>query len=639
MVRRLILALVVSFIIPAILRAAPPKSETLLPGSTLGYLAVDDVAALEAAFQATELGQLFEEPQMRTFVEDLRRQINEKLTKASEGIELTWDDMEGLAGGEVALALVRGPDQRPAVVFLLDVTGKQAQAQAVLDRVSRSLVNKKAVRSEKKVGDTTVVLFQLPKKADDPGPERTAVYFLKGDLLGAAGSLDVAEGVLGRLSGTASDDLSHNETYRVVTERCRQASGDTVPHVRWFAQPLAYALALRELHPPKNPPLIVRPGARPRPSTGPARTASTQKPRTKSSKSTDMVKLLQNQGFTAVQGAGGMLTFHVDDRFQMVHRVAVHAPPPFSLAMRMLSFENAIDMAPAEWVPQEVAQHTVVNWNMHDAFQAAGSLVDEVIGEPGVWEDLLDSIKNDKDGRAIDIEKDMIETLGTRATLVADYATPITPHSQQLLFAAETSNPEGLVRTIDKAFRGDKTVRFRTVGETGVWEMFQDKAPPVDDVGAPRPDFVVTVAHGQFMISNQFELVERIIEQSPQAQRLSERNLFARVSLAAEDLGAGATTYRSFSNTPQSLRATYELIRQGKMPESETLLGKILNRILGDPESESARGQEIDGSKLPEFDTIQDRFGPGGAFGTADFDGAGGFQGWVLTGFLLKSRE
>ena len=52
----------------------------------------------------------------------------------------------------------------------------------------------------------------------------------------------------------------------------------------------------------------------------------------------------------------------------------------------------------------------------------------------------------------------------------------------------------------------------------------------------------------------------------------------------------------------EAVRPVYELLRQGKMPESETLLGRLLNRLMTPPDDEDEgilREQKIDARQLP----------------------------------------
>ena len=77
-------------------------------------------------------------------------------------------------------------------------------------------------------------------------------------------------------------------------------------------------------------------------------------------------------------------------------------------------------------------------------------------------------------------------------------------------------------------------------------------------------------------------------------------------------------------------RTTYELLREGKMPESETMFGKLLNGLLIDEDDNELRSQQIDGAKLPPFQEVAKYLGPAGAFmQTVE-------NGWFSSGCLVR---
>ena len=96
-----------------------------------------------------------------------------------------------------------------------------------------------------------------------------------------------------------------------------------------------------------------------------------------------------------------------------------------------------------------------------------------------------------------------------------------------------------------------------------------------------------------------------------------------------DELTQGDLCLRSFSRTDEEFRPTYELLRHGKMPESETLLGRILNQLLTDDDVE-LREQRFDGSKLPPFELVRRYFGPAGFTIATENDG------WFLVGAMLR---
>ena len=102
-----------------------------------------------------------------------------------------------------------------------------------------------------------------------------------------------------------------------------------------------------------------------------------------------------------------------------------------------------------------------------------------------------------------------------------------------------------------------------------------------------------------------------------------------------EKLAPGDHSGFAFVRMDEASRATYDLIRAGRMPESQSLLGKFLNEVLTtDVEKEEGihRKQKIDGSLLPDFEMVRRYLGPAGRILRSDPDG------WLLTGAILNKE-
>ena len=107
---------------------------------------------------------------------------------------------------------------------------------------------------------------------------------------------------------------------------------------------------------------------------------------------------------------------------------------------------------------------------------------------------------------------------------------------------------------------------------------------------------------------------------------------FQRVQAALEKLGSDNDSFRFFARTDESYRATYELLKLGKLPESETMLARIINGLAGPQEDGVIRKQAIDGSKLPDFELVKKYLGPGGLYAQTEA------EGWWIVGCLLKKE-
>ena len=154
----------------SVARAAHP-SETLLPAGTKGFLATNNVEEVREKFRQTQLGELVNDPVMKPFIDDLKEQIGAKLEKAGKRMGLKWADMEGVYGGEVALAIVQ-PDAKDksshATVLLVDITGKRDKADALLAKVDANQKANRATRSALKAGGVDMVVYTQPLAAGAP---------------------------------------------------------------------------------------------------------------------------------------------------------------------------------------------------------------------------------------------------------------------------------------------------------------------------------------------------------------------------------------------------------------------------------------------------------------------------------------
>ena len=603
--------------------AAVQPSDTLLPPTTKGYLSIPDADALEASFKATQLGKLLEDPLMKPFIDDLREQLESRLIKSDARLNVTFEDLRKICGGEVAVAMVQ-PDEDEklhASVAIVDITNREKETRELLDKLAAELKEKKAVRSVQTIGGVELVAYVLPKKEGATDSQR-AFYFIKDRQLVSSDHEGTAKWILENAGKTTGERFAQLDAYRQTMSRCAQAAGDTAPQVRWFVEPFGYAQAARAAA-----------GGRKR-------------------RGTDMLKVLSNQGFSALRGVGGYVNFSIDGQ-DILHRTFVYAPAvnktgeKYNLAARMMKFPNGSELPPEAWVPAEVANYLSFHWKMKEAFEYAKSLVDEVAGAP-VFDDILESLEKDPNGPRINVREGLIRHLGERMTLFSDYRLPITPSSDRWLAAFQITNPAVVAKTLDKAMEADPDANMRMIGKQKVWEIqrennemdveeldiggigFGNTEEEEDEEAAPLLEHAaMTVAYGYLIVASHLDYMEELFPVSGTNKKISDAADFLRVQQQLAALGAGVNSARLFSRTDKAYHTTYDLIRQGKMPESESMLGMALNRLLGPEERGVLREQQIQGGKLPEYDKIRHYFGPAGIYALSEDNG------WFVSGCVL----
>lgn len=628
-------------ILIAVRSQAGVVGEHLLPNTTKGVVLVTDTKNLVDTWNETQLGQLMADPVMKPFSDDLRQQFADRLGRMRDRLGLKLSDLRGVPGGGMGLAQILYEKDKSAAVIVIDVSGHIKEAKELLQKVEANLLAEGAEQSQKNITDDTAVLvFELKETQEYPAGR--AAYCLAGNLLAASDNIEVLKDVMHRHSAQSpqKDSLADVPSFQAVMKRCRESAGELQPQIRWYIQPLGYIEAVRAAIPEEE---------RPRGIT--------------------MFSVFQEQGFSGIEGVGGFVNFKAGEH-EILHRTAFYAPKPYKASpppykdicpMDMLTFPNSRNFALPAWTPNNVATCTFLYWDVLQAFDNFGPVFNQVVGEGEVtaWQDLLDSFRDDPIAGEIDIRAELVKHLGQRVIVFSDYTTPITTTSERVLAAIEVKDEKAMAAGLKKLFDGDPTMRRREFEGLVIWETVEEEqyqAPKPPSINVPRFDedekrrprvrsradregegpqalahSAVTVAHGQLMIGSHYDFLVKVLKQAKTPDPLAESIDYKVVQAALDKLGAGETCLRSFSRTDEEYRTAYEMIRQGKMPQSESLLARLLNAVMGPNKRGVVREPKIDGRDLPDFQVVRRYLGPAGMFVVTEPDG------WLAVGFMLKN--
>ena len=288
---------------------------------------------------------------------------------------------------------------------------------------------------------------------------------------------------------------------------------------------------------------------------------------------------------------------------------------------------------------------------MQAAFDFSETLVDAVAGDKGVFDEIWLSLATDPNGPRIDIRKELIHHLGERGTILSDVKLPVDLKSERLMALVEITNPAVVAKTLEKAFKNDPAAKPKDFKGHRIWEISQEEGvaetselmiegagfvskedeAALEEEKPVLPNMALTVFQGHLVVSTHIDYVEDLISHGGAGESLGKKTDYQRVDASLVKLGQGTDSFHYFVRTDESYRATYELIKQNKLPESDNLMAKILNGLLGEAEG-MIRKQEIDGSKLPPFEAVMKYLGPGGVFVRTEENG------WYVVGNLLKKE-
>ena len=621
--------------------AAFPPSEKIFPATTRGWVSISHGPEFRQRFNRTQYGLLLKDPNMKPFIESVRKQLESSNSGRLGRLGLTLDDLLEVAGGEYALAAVGSPAGKLATVVLVDVTGHDAEARRLVDKMNQRMAEQKGTKVAAN-GDGPLTVYQLPS-TDNGGPssDQRVAFALSGNAIIVGDDPALVAQVMGTLGQGRGDCVGSLPAFSTVMGRCQGQVPASTAAVRWYVDPLPFAKAYQATNPPRE-----------------------------KRKGPDYVAILGRQGFSAVKGAGGVVVFD-DGGHAMRHHTMVYAPPlpgkqplaadRFELAARMLQFPDIDSIGPQPWVPRDIAGWTSLQFDLRNAFVTVESLVDDIVGEKGVYDDVIASVKEDPDGPQIDLEKDLVGCLGSRVTLITDHATPIGTDSERLVIAVETVDPSRLAATVAKSMSIDPDMAKIDVQGNVAWELI-DRSMAIpqlevelpggavphadhdDDASRRRsklrerdekllPHSVVTVAHGHLFVASHRDILERVLATKGDIESLGSAADYTQMAAELNRLLPGKAATRSFTREDEAIRPAYEMLRQGSMPKSKSLTGQLLNGILGDGKPGTVRTQRLDGSTLPDFEIVRRYFGTVGV----------GMQtvpeGWYVTGVSLPRSQ
>ncbi len=619
-----------------------PPSETILPATTRAWLSVLDPAGLQASFDRTQYGQLLKDPAMKPFMESFRAQLRTAGKQRLSKLGLTLEDLEKVPGGEVCMAAIEPTPGTLATILLVDTTGHEAETKSLIETITQRLIEQKATKVAGP-GDTAgMTTFQLPAEMDGNAVRQRQVAFaVMPAALVVGDNPAVVTQVATTLKQGRKDNLASLKAFQVVASRCgREVPAGAAP-IRWFVDPLGYAKVYQAANPPRE-----------------------------KRKGPDYVAILGRQGFDAVKGAGGVVLFD-DGVHEARHHTMIYAPPlagrqpfaadRFDLAARMLSFPNSDRIDPPQWVPREVSSWVAMQLDLANAFNSAESLVDDIVGEKGVFDDVIASLKEDPDGPQIDVEKDLVACLGKRVSVISDYQSPIDTDSERLVIAIEATDPDKVAATVAKSMATDPDMQKIESNGHVIWEMIdRSMAIPKLEIETPGgavahadheddahrrraklrereekllPHSAVTVAHGHLLIASHRDFLERVLAKSGSVESLASAADYAGVTAEIRRLFPSHSAMRSFGRADESIRPAYEMLRQGAMPKSKSVMGQLLNAVLGEGKPGTVRAQKIDGSLLPDFEAVRRYFGPFGLGMESVADG------WYFAGVSLPRSQ
>jgi hypothetical protein len=611
----------------------------LLPDSVAGLVRIPNLPRFCEAWEKTSIGKILEDEAMRPFIEAQKSRAKTYLEAFDNKVGIRPEDIYAIASGELVVSWLPyiHDKRRPfALCVIADVRGRAKEANAALEKIDKDLGAAGWIREDLEHQGQTVRIYNTEPKPGQLKVEQIAITLDDTRLMTADRDsviTDLLDTIAGEPKGKSVVTLKEFQT---VLKKSSQAvlvpvkSGGGTIAIEWFARPFQMARILRES-------LDVDRGNQ-----------------------VDIVKLLENQGFDAIKAAGGILVL-AGEKYQLLHRGSILAPPvtkepsKYELAARMLQFENRPLAKIPAWVHSDAASFSRINLRFEEVFWASETLLNEAFGDD-IFQDIIEGIRDDEDGPQIDIAKNVLPNLDDQMILITDNTLPADLNSERMLIAIRVTDAKAIGNAISKAMEVEPDASIMNVvpgveiwrvqrgagedefdedlfGDLGIGlgeEEIEETPPLLDHWAIAVIDKGPASEAPYLMFSNDPDMLVETVNRIRMgaSEGLAEQPQVKAIFSSLKDLGCTAPSIDGVVRTKLSLRAKYNLLREGKLKDSDSVLASFYRRFLEDEDADS--GEPINAIDLPPLSVIEKHLPNGGGYSETTEDG------WSLTGFLLN---
>lgn len=559
----------------------------LFPEKTLAYLRIDNVKELKEAMGRSSLGKLSSDDQIRPILAEFYGSLVNSTEMIRERLGLNLDELLSIPTGELAVALLPADAQankqsddsgeesaqnrravnRPSVAIMMDAGDEISGVQVVLDRVQTS-VGDRMTHEERKLGPLTLHLFSNPERAREQFG-----YFIDQGVFIACSDLLGLERLAQRWSGGQVDwpPLAENRRFTTIMSRCVGTQGER-PQISFFADPLAL---FRQLTP----------------SSGGANL---------------VFAMLPALGLNDIQAVGGSSIIAPPD-FDSIAHFHILLGTPRRAVLALVRPKSGSTM-PEDWVPASVSSYSTINWDLASTMQGVEQLYDQFQSPGAMKQQVFDRISQ---RLQLDFQKDILDSLEGRLTMVQGLVRPIRLNSASNVYAIRVKNPDYFSRTVLPKLidlvRERQEVSTENFGRFQVQVFMPERMR--ESPTLRQPEICVTMIEDYLVISDsRFMMTEITSSLNSPEDRLSQALEFQmisdRIKSQLQDKQSAALFY---SRPEESLQMFYELARDPANRDR-------LRQVSANNGFFKALLAALDNHKLPDFSVIAQYLAPSGGF-------------------------
>lgn len=526
----------VTAILVGALVAAPASSrageiERFVPASAHLAILTDNLAATAREWQRTALGRLLRGEQFSP----LRKSLASRAIAAPPCLQpwlgFDWPELATLDCPAACIEFSVGGGEAASALIFLDP--KPSGAARQLLAAGQAHFHSRGFRSVvESIGGTQLIAL-TPSRTTRPGSRSAPAYFTTGTVVGVASSRAAGRWLLHAYADAQFASLAADGEFRAVVQPLAAAA---IPSVCWWLQPLPLWSDLRASAP--APP------------------------------HRDWLALLRRQGGTALRAAGGVVLFPPAGLCDLEVRGQCLVTRPLTKAARLLDARPGPAAPMPRWVANDVTAWAAWRWDVPSGMQVFGGLFDDLT-EPGpkgegLFEDVLDGLRDDPEGPRLDIRRAVFPHLGPEMFEISDNAgrrSAANPRGSRWLAVVQCRDASAILKAVTRFYQGDELVKSENLGRIPLWTVGEGHSLLVEGQGDALPDVrALAVTDTALILANDPEMLKSRLD-AKDAPRLETDRSYLSFVKWLELPENPPICHRGFLWAAPWLEGAYEVVR------------------------------------------------------------------------------
>lgn len=583
-----------------------PKSEDLLPESTVVYVQVKNLRDLVEQLNESSVGQMLADEKVAPLAQELYAQAQQAYEQVETTVGLSLDEIKSLPAGEICFAVVAPRRKKPCFLLILDTDEESEAVTKAMDR-ARELADDNGLVIDTETTDDDIELEVVGSG------EQEVTYFRKNGTIVASTNREVLDDVIERWMDREVEKvrpLSKNRKFVTIMNRCRGTKA-MPPEMRFYVDPIKLA-------------------------------RSAFRGNIGAQAGLNFLPVLGLDGLLAI-GGSAMLN---EQEFESVGHMHILLSNPRGGLFEMLALKPG-EYEPQSFVPGNVSNYVTTSWDMEKLYVELAKIYNTFAGEGEFESEVQESIA---DFIGLDFRDEILASFSGRITIMQWVEDGTRFNDMSIGLALEIGDEEKaevLVETlIDKIKEREEDLEEEEYEGVVIYRQPNDRAERQRERMRERqrergremelefrmPQPCMAVVGNHLVVCESIEFMKRMIETDAGTESgLIDDNEFQIVSKKMTRLlGSDMPGALFYSRPDETMKM---MINAAKSDGSKKMLERIAGENEGGANAEIANGfiKAFQDNPLPDFDDVKQYFRPSGAFVTNDE------TGYHILGFTLKA--